>query len=114
MCPNGNHRIAQTLAHLVAWTRAARRAAPSDAYWARRVAKGGQSYTFTAAAADFDLIKICLFSGADLVCEVCAVGYGDKLATSAARVCNSEAAAVFLADHDDLSAPPSSESFEPF
>lgn len=114
MCPNDNHRVAQTILHLVAWARAARRVAPSAAYWAHQVVRDNQPYTFTAAEADFGLIKICLFFGPDLVCEVHAVGYGDELVTSVADICLPDAAAAFLSNYDDLAAPLSNESFEPF
>jgi hypothetical protein len=107
-------RAARTVMHLVSWAQAARAAVPAARHHAHQVVQDGYQYTLIAEETEFQAVRIQLFRGAGLVCEVGAADCQGRLAVTSTTVIDADACASFMASPDDFNAPLSNDSFEPF
>jgi hypothetical protein len=107
-------RAAQTVMHLVSWAQAARVALPAARHHAHQVVQDGYQYTLIAEEAEFEAVRIQLFKGAGLVCEVGAANCQGRLAVTSTTIIDADACAAFMASRDDFNAPLTNDSFEPF
>jgi hypothetical protein len=114
MTSDSSLRAAQTVMHLVSWAQAARVALPAARHHAHQVVQDRSQYTLIAEETEFHSVRIQLFRGAGLVCEVGAADCQGRLAVTSTTIIDADACGAFMASPDDFNAPLTNDSFEPF